>query len=171
MIPVSRHTAAKNANTRPSIVNRIQYGLPTSCVTASNHRTPKTASPKPSAPLRLARRTLSTRSCRTIRQRVAPSDTRTPTSRARAAERASSRFATFAQAMSSTNATAPMSDRNTSRIGPPFTRSLNVITVRLMSLFVSGKSCSRRAAIAFSSLCARSRVTPSVSRPNSCTER
>ena len=63
--------------------------------------------------------TLSTSSCRTMRQRVAPSDTRTEISRERFAERASSRLATFAQAMSSTKPTAPISDRNTSLIWPP----------------------------------------------------
>ena len=63
--------------------------------------------------------TLSTSSCRTMRQRVAPSETRTDISRARAAERASSRLATLAQAISSTNATAPISARKTSLIWPP----------------------------------------------------
>ena len=63
--------------------------------------------------------TLSTSSCRTMRQRVAPSDTRTDISRARAAERASIRFATLAQAISSTKPTAPISARKTSWIGPP----------------------------------------------------
>ena len=46
--------------------------------------------------------TLSSSSCRTTRQRVAPSAMRTAISRARCAERESSRLATFAQAMSST---------------------------------------------------------------------
>ena len=73
-----------------------------------------------------------------MRHRVAPSEIRTDISRARVAERASSKFATFAQAMSSTKATAPISERKTSLIGPPLARSLNVITLAVTSLFVSG---------------------------------
>ena len=82
--------------------------------------------------------TLSTSSCRTMRQRDAPSEMRTDISRARLAERASSRLATLAQAISSTKATAPISDRKISLIGPPLTRSLKVITRAVMSLLVSG---------------------------------
>ena len=61
-------------------------------------------SPKPKTPLISASSTLSTSSWRTIRQRDAPSETRTLISRERCAARASSRLATFAQAISSTNA-------------------------------------------------------------------
>ena len=42
MIPVSRHTARKNAMVRQSISNTIQYGLPAFAVCASNQRIPKT---------------------------------------------------------------------------------------------------------------------------------
>ena len=52
---------------------------------------------------------LSTMSWRTSRQRPAPSAARMPTSRSRAVARASSRFATFAHAISSTMPTAPSS--------------------------------------------------------------
>ena len=52
--------------------------------------------------------TLSSSSCRTMRQRVAPRAMRIAISRARCAERESSRLATFAQAMSSTKLTAPI---------------------------------------------------------------
>ena len=58
--PVPRQIAARNAKTLPSIVNCIQYGLPTSCVTESNHRMPKIDTVKPSAPLITASSTLST---------------------------------------------------------------------------------------------------------------
>ena len=64
--------------------------------------------------------------CLMIRHRVAPMARRMATSRARLAERESSRLATLAQAMSSTNATAPIIERNTARIGPPLNRWLNV---------------------------------------------
>ena len=53
--------------------------------------------------------TLSTISCRMSRQRPAPSAARIPTSRSRVVARASSRFATFAQAISRTMPTAPSS--------------------------------------------------------------
>ena len=70
------------------------------------------------------RRVLSMRSCRTIRQRLAPRETRTAISRERCAARARSRLATLAQAMRSTNATAPMRERNINRICGPVARSL-----------------------------------------------
>ncbi len=79
-------------------------------------------------PLTIARMKLSINSWRTMRQRLAPSDTRTEISRERAAERARSRLATLAQAMSSTKPTAPMSERKMARIGPPFICSLKVCT-------------------------------------------
>ena len=54
------------------------------------------------APPASASTRLSTSSCRTSRQRLAPSDIRTAISRRRATDRTSIRFATFAQASSST---------------------------------------------------------------------
>ena len=58
---------------------------------------------------RIDSRRLSIISWRTSRQRLAPSAARMPISRSRAVARASSRFATFAHAMSSTIPTAPSS--------------------------------------------------------------
>ena len=55
-------------------------------------------------------------SCRTRRPRLAPSASRTASSRCRAAARDSSRFATFAQAISSTAPTTPPSSSATDRI-------------------------------------------------------
>ena len=171
MMPVPRHTSAKNANTLASIVNWIQYGRPTSCVARSNQRIPIAAMPSPARPLTTASSTLSSSSWRITRQRDAPSDTRTEISRARLVARDSSRLATFAQAISSTNATAPISDRNTVRIGPPFCCSLNVCTRAWMSLLVSGFSASIRFEMLTSSLCAWARVTPGAKWPNACSER
>ena len=74
---------------------------------------PIAAMPSPASPLMTARITLSISSCRTTRQREAPREMRTEISRARLVERDSSRLATFAHAISSTKATAPISDRNT----------------------------------------------------------
>ena len=62
----------------------------------------------PSAPPATASSTLSVSSWRTIRPRLAPSAARTAISFCRASARDSSRFATFAQAMSSTKPTAPI---------------------------------------------------------------
>ena len=50
---------------------------------------------------------LSASNCLTMRKRLAPSASRTAISRVRATVRANCRFATFAQAMSKTNPTAP----------------------------------------------------------------
>ena len=52
--------------------------------------------------------TASVSSCRTIRNRPAPSAERIEISRCRTEARASSRLATFEQAMSSTSVTAPI---------------------------------------------------------------
>ena len=84
----------------------------------------------------------------------------------RCADRASSRLATLAHAISSTKPTAPISDRNTERIGPPLTRSLKVCTRGLDVLvgvgIVAGQALAdgrpaRRAPVAAD--------TPSASRP------
>ena len=144
MIPVARQTAAMKAKTVSSIVNSIQYGLPTLCVAASNHRTPATARPKPAMPAMSASMTLSTSNCRTTRHRLAPSATRTEISCVRCADRASKRLATFAQAISSTKATAPCSARKISRIGPLLARSLYGIRVGVMFSFVAGYAWARR---------------------------
>ena len=83
---------------------------------------------------------LSISSCRTMRQRVAPSDTRTDISRARFAARANSRLATLAHAISSTNA-----DRAQQREKDHADRTAVLLLVerlhpRSMSLLVSGYS-------------------------------
>ena len=84
--------------------------------TAGRRRSPR---PSPSRPLTVDSSRLSTSSWRTMRQRLAPSDTRTASRASGAAERASSRLATLAHAISSTNATAPISDRKISLICGP----------------------------------------------------
>ncbi len=63
--------------------------------------------------------TLSSSSCRTMRQRVAPSAVRMPISRARAADRDSRRLATLAQAMSRMKPTAPIMAQNIVFAAPP----------------------------------------------------
>ena len=71
---------------------------------------------------------LSASICRTSRTRLAPIAARTASSRLRAEARTSSRLATLAHAISSTNATAPISDRIAGRTSP--TRSSNIGTTR-----------------------------------------
>ncbi len=130
--PVARQMAPRKTKTIGSIVNVIQYGLPMSVVTcASNHLMPRIASPSPSTPPIDESSTLSTSSCRMIRQRLAPSDTRTAISRDRRVARPSRRLATLAQAISSTKTTAPISERKMSRSWGPAIHSLKVMTFGL----------------------------------------
>ena len=135
-------------------MNWIQYGLPTSATARSNSRTPTAESPSPTTPLTIARATLSSSSCRITRQRLAPSDTRTATSRARRADLASRRLATLAQAINSTKPTAPIRVRKMIRISPPLAHSLNVWTTASKSVFVSGYCVANWPAMALSSACA-----------------
>jgi hypothetical protein len=67
---------------------------------------PAWASPRPSPAPAIASRNASLMSCETTRQREAPSADRIATSLVRSAARARSRFATLAQATSSTPNTA-----------------------------------------------------------------
>jgi hypothetical protein len=109
--------------------------------------------------------TLSVASCRTIRSRVAPRAVRSATSRARAAPRASNRFATFAQAMSSTNATAADPITSSGRTSLAIS-SRSGMTRAPQPAFVTGKSTALRAASEARADCARSTDTPRRSRPN-----
>ena len=83
MIPVITQTPVKNANTLASIENTIQYGTPTSAVSASNQRMRIMPRPRPTPPLMKASSRLSTINWRTMRHLVAPSATRTAISRDR----------------------------------------------------------------------------------------
>ena len=66
----------------------------------------------PSVPPRSASNRLSVMSCANSRPRLAPIDARTASSRCRAVPRASSRLATFTQAISSTKPTTPSSSQS-----------------------------------------------------------
>ena len=79
--------------------------------TRGSSRTSVHASARPAAPPAADSTRLSVRSCRTSRVRLLPSAARIVSSRWRATPRESSRFATLAQAMSSTRATALASRR------------------------------------------------------------
>ena len=81
---------------------------------ASTAVRPHFATASPRTPPANDRSTLSVINCWTICMRLAPSARRTANSRVRAAERASNRLATFAQAMSKTRPTAPSSKQKRS---------------------------------------------------------
>ena len=115
--PVASVSSAANANTvasRPTSLTRGAFdgASETSPPTAQTPNTSPTAPPRP------ARSTLSVSSCRTTRARVAPSATRTASSRPRAEPRASSRFAMFAHAIRSTKPTAPNTAINPGLMSP-----------------------------------------------------
>ena len=74
--------------------------------------TPRAPTMAPTAPPANASTRHSVNTCRTTRPRVAPIANRTATSRRRVVPRASRRFATFAQTMSSTTTTAASSTRS-----------------------------------------------------------
>ena len=79
---------------------------------------PQIAKARPAAPPSAASKSDSARSCRTIRPRDAPSDSRTAISRARAAARAISRLPTLVQAINRSTATPPISASNTLAVLP-----------------------------------------------------
>ncbi len=115
--PVVTATAAVKRSTCPSIVKRIQNGIPPRMLALIHCSRPKAKATPSAAPVR-ATSTLSVRSCRTTRQPSAPSATRTAISFERAVARASSRLATLAHAMRSTNPTAAIMINSTGRMLP-----------------------------------------------------
>ncbi len=107
--PVSTATPTLNPSTRRSSARSRKIGLPAGArnLTSSLHPHCASTSPMPAPSSEI--NTLSVSSWRTRRFFAAPSATRIASSRWRAADRAISRFATLAQAMSSTSTTMPMS--------------------------------------------------------------
>ncbi|MCG3160997.1 MAG: hypothetical protein JMDDDDMK_02110 [Acidobacteria bacterium] len=108
-----------------------------------------------------------------MRQRPAPNAARTATSRCRPAARASSRLATFAQAISKTIPTAPSSTNKARRISPVnCVRSGTTLTPQLA---LKSYERSNWPPMTFISACACSNVTPGLSlatdmakRPRRC---
>jgi hypothetical protein len=109
---------------------------------------------RPTAPPASDSTMLSVSNWRTMRLRLAPMAARTANSLRRVVERASSRLATFAQAISSTNPTAPNS---TSRVEPTSPTITLVSGFTLMPCFALdlGYASASRAAMALISDCAR----------------
>ena len=132
-------------------------------------RTATTATAKPSRPAMQASIRLSVRSCLIIRSRAAPKAERRAISRSLTEPCASSRLATFTQAIIKTNRTAPNSThkaRGSSRPviwienGTRFTLNPAKPSARL-----GGYCSSKRLPIAFMSACAWATVIPGFRRP------
>jgi hypothetical protein len=98
-------TATPNANASTSGDGRVLMGrnVETENASESSSRAAPIATTRPAMPPPMASRMLSTSACVTICDREAPIAIRTAVCVRRATERASSRFATFAQAISSTS--------------------------------------------------------------------
>ncbi len=129
-----------------------------------NKSTLQIASSNPSPAPVNASKALSVSAWRNNRQRDAPRAVRMLISDACSVERASSRFATFAHAIKSTNATAPNSSHNV------FCRSRTVSSCKPTRwipqlVFDSGCCASKRCAMVLNSDWACCTVTPSFSRP------
>ena len=105
--PVSSETASVKASTRQFRLRSTPLGkIPVSLsVSARSALLLQNAKSTPTAPPNAASSTLSVSSCRTRRQRPAPTASRTLISALRKAARASNRFATLAHAISSTSVT------------------------------------------------------------------
>ena len=116
-MPVPMATAAVNSNTRQSSPTSATRGNDAG-LSASRASMPQPANSTPSPPPMRERTRLSVSSCRTSRQRLAPSAVRMAISFWRAAARASSRLATLAQVMIRTKPTAPSSTSSGNRTLP-----------------------------------------------------
>ena len=99
-----------------------------------------------------------------MRQRPPPTAARTAISRSRTDALASSRFATFTQAMSSTKSTAPNNTSNVVRDRPTISSWSDSTAIRKL-WFVSGNSRASRLAITLKSAAAWLGRTPGLSRP------
>src|ERR1700761_403035 len=121
-----------------------------------------------SPPASTASSVLSTKNCRTTRQRVAPTESRIAISRRRPTLRTKIRFATFAHASSNTNPEIAISIGNSTYKYPfapngPRQSGYAVTTVSLLCSL--GNSAPRRDISVVMSACACSGVTPGFKRP------
>jgi hypothetical protein len=111
-MPESRDTKVVKRSTCPSMRTSASEGSVNGGMRAMIPPRRRWASNTPSAPPAAASTRLSVRNCANTRPRLAPRAARTATSRWRNVPRASSRFATFAQAIRSTKPTAPRSSHS-----------------------------------------------------------
>ena len=126
--------------------------------------TPHRAMITPPMPASIASTALSVSICRIRRSRPAPTAARTTSSRPRAAARASSRLATLAQAISSTNATAASSTNSVCRVSPT-TTSCSGTTAMPFSPLLSGILLRQPSGDAVISAWACATDAPGASRP------
>ena len=156
--PVSTAIATEKASTRPSIATFSRRGKPLG-PNATIASTIHAASAPPMIAPASERRTLSVTSWRTIRPRPAPSAVRTAISVSRPAARTSSRLATLAHAMRSTNVTAPNIVSSVPRTSPTSDRcSSSAVPPKFA--FDFGNSCFSRAPTAAMSRFAAVSDTP-----------
>ena len=122
------------------------------------------ATTTPIAPPTTAIKILSVRSCRTIRQRPAPSAVRMTISRPRSAPLANKRFAKFAHAISNTRLTAANRMSKALRDWPTILscKAMSAVLRFLLSAGYCFASCSSISRISALACC---RVTPGASRP------
>ena len=106
-IPVNSETPTVNARTRQFMLGSISVGKKPVCRSpiAASALLPQNAKSTPTRPPNAASKMLSVKSCRIKRQRPAPTASLKLISGPRNAARASNRFATLAQAISSTSPT------------------------------------------------------------------
>ena len=161
---VTRETPILNANTQPSKRISSMRGMRLAGANWIRVSTPQRATMRPSNPPMTPSTALSVSSCRARRQRVAPSDARMAISCLRADARESNRLATFTQAISSTQPTAP---RKTNRAGLalPTTMSRRGAMAISVSPCRPCSSAVTRALAASSSAFARATVAPAASLP------
>ena len=113
-MPVSTETTSVKPSTVASMPTSLARVVKRA-VKATSRSRPAAASPRPITPPMIASSVLSVSSWRTSRPRPAPSAARIASSRLRRSMRESIRFATLAQAISSTQPTAPSSTRSVGR--------------------------------------------------------
>ena len=162
-IPASREMAAAKISAWPSTPTSEARGK----VTGSKRNAacvPSAASTTPNPPPIAAIKMLSVKSWRMIRFCPAPSAARIANSWARALERASSRFATFTQAINSTNPTAPNRTPKTGCTDPNI-RWRKGISVAPIPWSVSGYAWARSRVTRSISARACSILTPAFNRP------
>ncbi len=162
--PVAMVTAA--ARPRANVATRQSKGIANGkAVPASRSATTAPVAPIADAVTESAR--LSSVNRRMSWRRVAPSDSRTASSRVRSVARASCRLATFAQAMASTDIGTLRKSRMiamTSLGASPGPKPWGRVTTRACGR-VAGEAASIRRAATFSCASASWRVEPGASRP------
>ena len=133
--------------------------------TRSNRlRTPQAPSRRPAAPPIDERRTLSVRSCRMMRQRLAPTAARTASSCWREAARASNKFATLPQAIKRTNNTAATRTRRAVLTSATTASRMGVTTMPSFFSIHFGLARRKRSAISLISARASPSWMPGLSR-------